>query len=129
MNIEDITFDLVAALEAANCPYMLVGAIAAIHYGFARSTFDVDAVVGFQSQSAAALARQLGASYQLETQQAFEVFTGKPIHVIHVKSTPFKIDLFPLTDDAFDQERFQRPGHAVGPRLQRHLIDAVVRVG
>jgi hypothetical protein len=108
MNIEEITFDLVAALEAGNCPYMLVGAIAAIHYGVARSTFDVDAVVGFQSQTAAELARRMGASYQFESQQAFEVFTGKPIHVIHVKSAPFKIDLFPLTDDAFDQERFGR---------------------
>ncbi len=108
MNIEDITFDLIAALEAANCPYMLVGAIAAIHYGVARSTFDVDAVVGYQSHTAAELAKRLGAKYELDTQQALEVFTGKPVQVIHLKSSPFKIDLFPLTDDAFDQERFQR---------------------
>ena len=32
-------------------------------------------------------------------------------------------------DDAVDQERVERPGHAVGPGLQRELIDAVVRPG
>ena len=31
-------------------------------------------------------------------------------------------------DDAVDQERVERAGHAVGPRLERQLIDAVMRL-
>ncbi len=107
MNIEDITMQLVDALKASQADYMLVGAIAAMHYGITRSTFDVDAVLG-PSGSPAAVARQMGSNYRLEAQQAFEVFTGKHLHVIHAIGTPFKIDLFPLTEDAFDQFRFTR---------------------
>ena len=44
MNIDEVTFALVDALESVQCDYMLVGAIAAIHHGITRSTFDVDAV-------------------------------------------------------------------------------------
>jgi hypothetical protein len=108
MNIDDITFALVDALEATHGNYLLVGAIASIHYGIMRSTFDVDAVVAIEQRGVVQLARKLGPRYQLEPQQAFEVFTGKHLHVIHVTGTPFKIDLFPLTDEPFDQERFRR---------------------
>ena len=32
-------------------------------------------------------------------------------------------------DHAVDQERVERPGHAVGPGLERELVDAVMRAG
>jgi hypothetical protein len=108
MTIEDITFALVDALEEAGCDYVLVGAIAAVHYGITRSTFDVDVVAEVEAGRAADIAKLLGPPFRLEPQQAFELFTAKPMFVVHIAGTPFKIDLFPLSDDPFDQERFRR---------------------
>ncbi len=108
MSIDDVTFALLDALEAARCDYLLVGAIAAIHYGITRSTFDVDVVAQIEPRQVADMASKLGPDYRLEPQQSFEVFTGKTMHVIYFTGTPFKIDLFPLTGDPFDQQRFSR---------------------
>jgi hypothetical protein len=108
MNIDDITFALIDALEASGCDYILVGAIAAMQFGVSRSTLDVDAVVGLKSGDVSQIVNQLGPSFQLELQREFEVFTAKHFHVIHAVNSPFKIDLFPLTNDPFDQERFRR---------------------
>ena len=44
---------------------------------------------------------------------------------------PFVVEIFrpDEADDAVDQERVERARHAVGARLQRQLIDAVMRLG
>src|SRR5688500_14567958 len=97
MSIDDVTFALLDAMEAAGCDYLLVGAIAAIYYGITRSTFDVHVVAYMDAGQVSDVAARLGPNYRLESQQAFEVFTGKTMHVIQVAETPFKIDLFPLT--------------------------------
>jgi hypothetical protein len=68
MSIEEVTFALLDALEATHSDYMLVGAVAAIHYGVARSTFDLAAVVQLTPGRVALLASQLGAAFRLEPQ-------------------------------------------------------------
>jgi hypothetical protein len=128
MSIEDVTLALIDALEQAGCDYMLVGAIAAVHYGITRSTFDVDVVAQFEARSAAEIARLLGPEYRLQPQQGFELFTAKPMFVINAAAAPFKIDLFPLTDDPFDQERFRRrrKGHVRGREVFLPTADDVI---
>lgn len=78
------------------------------YYGLARSTTDADFVVQLQPGQLSALVHQMGGGYQLDPQPGFEIFTGKRVSVVHVTGTHFKIDVFPLTDDPFDQERFRR---------------------
>jgi hypothetical protein len=39
---------------------------------------------------------------------SFELITGTTRHILHVQGTQFKIELFRLSDDAHDQERFRR---------------------
>ncbi|MEX2174413.1 MAG: DUF6036 family nucleotidyltransferase [Pirellulaceae bacterium] len=106
MNLHDVTIAFLDALESLSCEYILVGGIAATHYGIVRSTYDVDAVVELEGQSVQQIAARLGAAFELDPQQSFEVFTSKTMRVIRVPGTPFKI--FPLAKEPFDQERFRR---------------------
>ena len=108
MIIEEVAFALVDALQAEGLDYLLVGALPSIHYGITRSTFDVDVVVELAGTTARQLAQRLGPGYRLEPQGSFEIFTAKNVNVIQVLNTPYTIDVFPLGNDPYDQERFRR---------------------
>jgi hypothetical protein len=108
MSIHDAMFAMVDALHQNGSDYLLVGSLAASYYGLARSTTDADFVVQLQPSQLSEVVRQMGHGYQLDPQPGFEIFTGKRVNVVHVLGTHFKIDVFPLTDDPFDQERFRR---------------------
>lgn len=54
------------------------------------------------------LKRHLPDSFQLDPQLEFETVTGTKRNVITIDGTVFKVELFRLSDDAHDQERFRR---------------------
>ena len=55
-----------------------------------------------------ALANRLGPSFRLDPQMSFETVTTTTRFVLHVADNPFTIELFLLSDDDHDQQRFAR---------------------
>jgi hypothetical protein len=54
------------------------------------------------------LADCLGPSFRLDPRMSFETVTMTTRHILEVVGNPFRIELFILSDDPHDQERFRR---------------------
>jgi hypothetical protein len=87
---------------------MGVGSLSSNYDGIGRSTNDADFVVQAGPESVPQIARRLGAAFRLDPQLTFETTTLTSRHILEVVGSPFKIELFHLSDDAHDQERFRR---------------------
>lgn len=87
---------------------MLVGSLAASFYGLSRSTKDADFVVQFEPDSLSAILAQLGPLFKLDRQTTFETITATTRHIIAVAKADFHIELFRLSSEPYDQQRFQR---------------------
>jgi hypothetical protein len=105
---EQATLRVIAALDALKISYMVVGSLSTNLYGIPRSTKDADFVVQLGSATPGQIASQLGSPFMLEPQSRFESVTATVCHRIAVKDSAFKIELFELSADAHDQERFRR---------------------
>jgi predicted nucleotidyltransferase len=108
MNTNDVMLMVADALNREKIPSMLVGAFSSNYYGMPRSTEDVDFVIQFESNLTADFATVLGEGFEPERQLTFETNTGTQRQEFSVKGTEFKVELFRLSDDPFDQSRFQR---------------------
>jgi hypothetical protein len=108
MNGDDATLAVIDALETLGIPYMVVGSFSSNLYGVPRSTEDADFVIQLGSESIRRLADHLGPQFRLDPQMSFETVTMTTRHVMEVVGIPFKIELFHLSDDPHDQERFRR---------------------
>jgi len=104
----EATTALIRALNAAGIPYMVVGSFSTNYYGEPRSTQDVDFVLDAGSNSLKALIGELGPQFVFDPQLSFEAATGTKRNVVAIRGTKFKIELFRLSDDAHDRERFRR---------------------
>jgi hypothetical protein len=105
---ETIAAQVAAALEASAIEYLLVGAFSSNVHGIPRSTKDADFVVQFSRAVGAELEEQLGADFEIDPQLSFETNTGTYRQLLRHRRKPFKVELFLLSDDAHDQERFRR---------------------
>jgi hypothetical protein len=103
---------VLAALEAAGVPYMIVGSLASNFHGVPRSTRDADIVVQLSAGSLERLRRELAPGLRLQPQGSFETVTGTIRHVIVLAGSPFVCELFQLSDDPHDVERFARRARA-----------------
>lgn len=108
MSIYDATFAVIEALDQGAVPYMLSGSLASMYYSFPRSTTDADFVVDFDTVSLGELSDLLGSGFRVDPQSGFELIGGTRRNVIEIVGTPFKIELFRLSEEPFDQERFKR---------------------
>lgn len=108
MTTNDVMLLVVDALNREKIPTMLVGSFSSNYYGIPRSTEDVDFVVQIESNLPTDFARILGEHFEPESQLSFETNTGTQKQEFKVKGTEFKLELFRLSDDPFDQQRFQR---------------------
>jgi len=98
---------VIDALEALEVPYMLVGSLASNFYGVPRATQDADFVVQLQETPLAEIVERLGPQFRLDRQVSFEMVTATTRYVIQVVDSPFCVELFLLSDDPHDQERFR----------------------
>lgn len=96
------------ALEAMCIPHVLVGAMSSNVHGFARSTKDMDLVVQTDRAGLDRLIEALQDRFDLDPQTSFETITGTLRHILVAKDGKFKVEIFQLSPDAHDQERFQR---------------------
>lgn len=108
MNLEDAITQVIEALNEIEVSYMLVGSFSSMYYSFPRSTADADFVVGTQDLDVGRLSTLLGERFRFDPQLSFETVGGSIKNEIEIKGTPFQIELFRLTDEPFDQSRFER---------------------
>jgi len=106
-SLED-TLAVIDALESAGIPYMVVGSLSSNYYGIARSTADADFVVELGDRPISRVSDHLGPRLRLEPQMSFETITGTNKYVFQSTGGPFKVEVFLLSDDAHDCERFRR---------------------
>lgn len=108
VNATQCVHDLVDALDRVAIPFMVVGSFSSNVYGIPRSTRDADFVVQLGSHTLQSLMSALGGPYRLDPQVAFESVTGTTKHVIRHMQTQFEIELFELSNDPHDRQRFGR---------------------
>ena len=108
MTGEEAVVTVAQALEKLGIPYMLSGSFASNFYGVPHSTGDAGFVVQLGGTSPVAIARELGPVFRMDPQMSFEAVTGTTRHVIELAEGAFTVELFLLSDDAHDQERFRR---------------------
>lgn len=108
--------DLVATLraiverfDALSIAYMIVGSVAALAHGRARSTQDFDVVIEVDRASLLALVRSLPPErFYVSEDAAIEALERRsPFNVIDL-ATGWKIDLIPLKPRAFSKREFAR---------------------
>jgi hypothetical protein len=105
---DEAVVSVLAALDAAAIPYMLVGSLASNFHGIPRSTRDADLVVQLAAGGLQRLAAELPAGLRLERQGAFEAVTGTIRYLVTLAGSPFVCELFELSDDPHDRARFAR---------------------
>lgn len=108
MTPDEAVVSVLAALDAAAIPYMLVGSMASNFHGIPRSTRDADLVVQLAAGGLQRLAAELPAGLLLERQGAFEAVTGTIRYLVTLAGSPFVCELFELSDDPHDRARFAR---------------------
>jgi hypothetical protein len=108
MNSEDAAIAVIDALESLAVPYMLVGSFSSNFYGIPRATHDADFVVQLREGQIRALVQELGPAFQLDPQLSFESVTGTTRYTLRLVDTPFEVELFSLSDDDHDRQRFFR---------------------
>ena len=95
-------------LNEQNIPYTLVGSLSSNTYGESRSTKDADFVIQLDPDKRKALFSAFPPEFDIEDQVRFETITGHTRQFISIPSIPFEIELFDLSDEPFDQSRFER---------------------
>ena len=113
---------LVDAFEMASIPYMVVGALSSSFYGIARSTYDADIVVAAPVGEVQRVVLGLGSDFRLDSQLSLESLTGTTRRVIRIRDTTFVIELFQLSQDRFDLQRFERRTRISLPPLGRAVF-------
>lgn len=108
MKIDEIVRRVIDSLDSVNVPYVLVGSLASNLYGVARSTLDADVVVQTQPGQLTELVKSLGPQFEREPQMQFETVTGTCKSLLRERESHFEIELFELSADLHDRERFAR---------------------
>lgn len=108
MKLDSHTLIVIDALLAEQIPFLVVGSYSSNVYGIPRSTKDADLVIELGGKSLLSLNDHFPESLHLDPQLRFESATGTTRNVITVDDSAFSIELFRLSEDAHDQERFRR---------------------
>lgn len=119
MNSREATCSTLEALEAAGLPYMLTGGLVQNTFGIVRSTHDADIVVQIEAGDFNSFVRALPSDLSVDPQISFETITGSRRHIIELRGSAFRIEIFFLSGDAHHQLRFQRRCWKFVPDLQR----------
>jgi hypothetical protein len=105
---DEAVIALLDALDALAISYVLTGSLASNFHGVPRSTRDADIVVALPPGGLERLAEALPPELTLDAQGAFETVTGTTRHVVRLRDSVFVLELFLLSDDPHDVERFAR---------------------
>jgi predicted nucleotidyltransferase len=104
----EVVATVLRALNERHVPYMIVGSLSSSLYGEARSTEDADFVVQLGDTPLSALMENIGPGFTIDRQMGFETVTGTTRYHIQHTESEFLIELFELTNDPHNQQRFAR---------------------
>ncbi|HWL95448.1 MAG TPA: hypothetical protein VNT79_18160 [Phycisphaerae bacterium] len=108
MTDKEAVIAIIRALESASISYMVVGSLSSNVYGIPRSTQDADFVIELGNVSLAEFKKRLPDGLEIDPQMSFETVTCTHRYIVKLKGSHFKVELFLLSDDAHDRERFRR---------------------
>jgi hypothetical protein len=108
MSNDELTLQVIDALTGADVPYMLVGSLSSNYYGVVRATKDADFVIELGDRRFSEITERLGPHFRVEPQMSFETVTMTTRRILTVVDNQFQIELFSLSDDEHDRERFRR---------------------
>ena len=108
MNIPAAAALVAARLKEAGIPFLLVGSFSSNLHGIPRSTKDVDVVIQTEGPGIRDVAGLLGEEFEPVDQFRFETNTGTICQEFAVQGTPFRVEIFTLSDDPHDAARFAR---------------------
>jgi predicted nucleotidyltransferase len=108
MNTDEVVSHVIKSLNAQGVSYMIVGSLATNFYCVPRSTQDGDFVV---QSSLGKVAREISRSHgglRFDPQLGLESVTATKKIVLRTEEHDFEIELFELSADEHDQQRFTR---------------------
>jgi hypothetical protein len=105
---EEATVAVIRTLHEADVPFMIVGSLSSNFYGVARATHDADFVVELGDVPLSRIADRLKPDLLLDPQITFESVTGTTRYQFQLRDHDFKIEVFLLSGDPHDRERFAR---------------------
>jgi hypothetical protein len=108
MTIEEAAGLVVSACRDLGIPIMVVGSLSSNFYGIPRATDDADFVVELGAGRLTKLASRLAPVFRFDPQPSFESITMTTKYLLEVVDHAFFVELFELSDDPFDRERFSR---------------------
>ncbi len=108
MNANQIVARVIEALDRLQIPYMLVGSFSSNAFGVARSTNDADFVIELGERSAGPLFDGLRDVLTFDPQMRIETVTGTLRWVGKSADSAFNVELFLVSHDPHDRERFRR---------------------
>jgi hypothetical protein len=109
MSQQAILARVVGALEATGSPYMLTGSIVSSLQGEPRSSHDIDIVVAITPAGADQLTQAFPPpDFHLDPVAVRNAVARRDMFNLLEIATGEKVDFWPLTEDAFDVERFSR---------------------
>ena len=128
MESNRIVVEVIDALDRLGVEWMLAGSYSSNFYGVARATRDADFVVQVQADTVQRLSAVLGGDFQIDPQMSFETVTGTYRYILRRRGSTFRVELFLLSADAHDQERFRRrrPTGFLGRTVQLPAAEDVV---
>lgn len=107
---------VIDALEGLSIPYMVVGCLASSAHGIACASQNAGFVLELGATPISSIAARLGEQFGLNPQMSFETITATTRFELRHMGSAFKIELFLLSDDPHDRERFlrRRQGSVMG---------------
>lgn len=89
-------------------PHVISGSLATNAYGELQSTKDADIIVHADWKTIGSIMDLLAGDFEVDRHMRWEGVTGTSRFVMKHRESRFIVELFLLTDDAFDQSRFSR---------------------
>ena len=107
VNSVDAARLVIETLNRLSVPYMVVGSFSSNAYGVARNTQDADFVIE-TDQFINRIRDELAPAFVMDPQIGFETKLMTTKFRFHHEPTDFRIEVFILSDDPHDRERFAR---------------------
>ena len=108
MSPEEAITAVIEALNAQDVPYMLVGSLSSIYYGTTRATQNADFVIQLETGKLPALTAQLGPRFRMNPGTTVESANANRRCLVKLADKSYLIELFLLSEDPHDVERFSR---------------------
>ncbi len=104
---------LLDRMDELGIEYMVVGSFSSNAYGIARATKDADFVIQTDEELRCQLLDPLPGDFVIDQQVTFETVTGHRRQILKLPKIPYVIELFDLSEEPFDLERFRRRRESV----------------